>query len=141
MKTANEQKVNPLKEMTRIAVDVLELSRRGFQESHRSHEPAEFIYNRVELYMRKCEACVQNNSILTDRRASLGSRGVVLSDVSRTTYRVCREPALSSRSSGSICRSSRALRRAATARFWVTLILPTFFPRISAVSLRLKPSM
>jgi hypothetical protein len=39
----------------------------------------------VELYMRKCDRCGQSTSVLTVRRARLGTRGVVLSDVSKAT--------------------------------------------------------
>jgi hypothetical protein len=39
----------------------------------------------VELYMRKCDTCGQSTSIVTVRRARLGTKGVVLSDVSRAT--------------------------------------------------------
>ena len=39
----------------------------------------------VELYLRRCEACGQGNSLLTVRRASPGAKGVVLSDVSKAS--------------------------------------------------------
>ena len=39
----------------------------------------------VELYMQKCEACGQSTSVITVRRAALGTKGVVLSDVSKAT--------------------------------------------------------
>ena len=39
----------------------------------------------VELYMRKCDACGQSSSFLIVRRASLGTKGVVLSDISKAT--------------------------------------------------------
>jgi hypothetical protein len=39
----------------------------------------------VEVYMRKCEACGQSSSVITVRRASLGTKGVVLDDVSKAT--------------------------------------------------------
>jgi hypothetical protein len=39
----------------------------------------------VELYMQNCEACAKSTSFITVRRARLGSRGVVLSDISRAT--------------------------------------------------------
>jgi hypothetical protein len=39
----------------------------------------------VELYMRKCDSCGQSTSVVTVRRAALGSKGVVLSDVSKAT--------------------------------------------------------
>jgi len=39
----------------------------------------------VELYMRKCDTCGQSTSVITVRRAALGTKGVVLSDVSKAT--------------------------------------------------------
>jgi hypothetical protein len=39
----------------------------------------------VELYMQKCKTCGQSTSVITVRRATLGRRGVVLSDISKAT--------------------------------------------------------
>ena len=39
----------------------------------------------VELYMRRCDSCGQSTSLLTVRRARLGTRGVVLSDLSKAS--------------------------------------------------------
>ena len=39
----------------------------------------------VELYMKRCEDCGQSTSLITVRRAALGAKVVVLSDVSKAT--------------------------------------------------------
>jgi hypothetical protein len=39
----------------------------------------------VELYMRRCDSCGQSTSLLTVRRAHLGTKGVVLSDLSQAS--------------------------------------------------------
>lgn len=45
MNTIDKKNIDPIKEMTRLAHDVLILSARNFRESYRSTEPAKLIYD------------------------------------------------------------------------------------------------
>lgn len=45
MTTVDERNIDPIKEMSRIAHDVLALSSGGFRESYRSVQPAKLIYS------------------------------------------------------------------------------------------------